>query len=172
MGMVQAYGAMVVAGISLVVGTMAKAETDVALTIIPTAEHYSRIEDIVLKIEIRNTSDKIARFMTIDKEPPLNVSVLDDRGRNRLTPGEAIVKSGKSLNPKDHTRNIEFILGPGEVKAYQVNIDVLLSKSESLKQLGQGKLQLIGMLPRVRYENGQYIVELIKSEAVSVSIAR
>ena len=144
--------------------------TPVKIAIAPLEPAFEGIDDIVLNIRIENTSELSLTVLTVDREPPLGVSVSDDLGRSRAVGHEP--KRGKSSTKESGTRNREFTLGPHETETYNVHLRDLLRAGQRLLDLGPGVLRIWVALPVVHNDNGLLRVELVKSNSCKVGVSR
>jgi hypothetical protein len=117
---------------------------------------FASAEEISISVVIRNDWKEPIEFYTISKKPPVRFLVLDEKG-NPLSSDSA------DEGPKKrNTKNVKYTLAAGEADKGTVTIRLAKLKQERPK--AKTNWSVVGTLPIVRYDSGQYKVDLVKSK--------
>ena len=137
--------------------------TGLSVTIASSESTYRNLGDAALEIHISNTTDQRITVKTKDADPS------DAMGRAAIAE-PVLRKSGKSADPAQWTKNIDYTLGPGETRTYRKTVRELLDKGQILQETSNQPIKVTVTLPDVKYEQNTYHVILVKSNFIDIEI--
>ena len=128
--------------------------------------------NVRVTVKIQNQTDQAIQVNIPDRNPPVDLSIWDDSGRDLYQYVSAnLRKDGKSIDPNRRHKNITLDLGPREAKEYSWTVSKV-SIDNKLVSIPAGQYKFQARLATVTVNAGAYRTRLHQSNEVEVVIPK